>query len=87
MEGTYRYVTALAEYNRVLSLDTVYADTYDDPMLEAKERRRNDLLNATDNPNPGVLQGVMPNKRDTLRKNKAKQAPAPPSGGKQSAGR
>ena len=87
LEGTYRYVTALAEYNRVLSLDTVYADTYDDPMLEAKERRRNDLLNATDNPNPGVLQGVMPNKRDTLRKNKAKQAPAPPSGGKQSAGR
>ena len=87
LEGRFRYITALAEYNRVLSLDTVYADTYDDPMLTAKERRRNDLLNATDNPNPGVLQGVMPNKRDTLRNNKTKQAPVPPSGGKQSAGR
>jgi hypothetical protein len=87
LEGRFRYITALAEYNRVLSLDTVYADTYDDPMLTAKERRRNDLLNATDNPNPGVLQGVTPNKRDTLRNNKAKQAPVPPSGGKQSAGR
>ena len=87
LEGRFRYITALAEYNRVLSLDTVYADTYDDPMLTAKERRRNDLLNATDNPNPGVLHNVIPNKRDTLRKNKAKQAPVPPSGGKQSAGR
>ena len=87
LEGRFRYITALAEYNRVLSLDTVYADTYDDPMLTAKERRRNDLLNATDNPNPGVLHNVIPNKRDTLRNNKAKQAPVPPSGGKQSAGR
>ena len=87
MEGRFRYITALAEYNRVLSLDTVYADTYDDPMLTAKERRRNDLLNATDNPNPGVLHNVIPNKRDTLRNNKTKQAPVPPSGGKQSAGR
>jgi len=87
LEGRFRYITALAEYNRVLSLDTVYADTYDDPMLTAKERRHNDLLNATDNPNPGVLHNVIPNKRDTLRKNKAKQAPVPPSGGKQSAGR
>ena len=87
LEGRFRYITALAEYNRVLSLDTVYADTYDDPMLTAKERRRNDLLNATDNPNPGVLHNVIPNKRDTLRNNKTKQAPVPPSGGKQSAGR
>jgi len=87
LEGRFRYITALAEYNRVLSLDTVYADTYDDPMLTAKERRRNDLLNATDNPNPGVLHNIIPNKRDTLRNNKAKQAPVPPSGGKQSAGR
>ena len=87
LEGRFRYITALAEYNRVLSLDTVYADTYDDPMLTAKERRRNDLLNATDNPNPGVLHNVIPNKRDTLRNNKTKQASLPPSGGKQSAGR
>jgi hypothetical protein len=87
LDGRFRYISALAEYNRVLSLDTVYADTYDDPMLTTKERRRNDLLNVTDNPNPGVLQGAMPNKRDTLRKTKAKQAPAPPPGGKQSGGR
>lgn len=84
LEGRYRYITALAEYNRVLSLDTVYADTYDDPMLTAKERRRNDLLNATENPNPGVLHGAMPDKRDTLRKSKGQQQPAPPPGGKQS---
>ena len=67
LEGTYRYITALAEYNRVLSLDTVYADTYDDPMLTPRDRRRNDLLNSTDNPNPGVLEGKTPNKNDTLR--------------------
>jgi len=67
LEGTYRYITALAEYNRVLSLDTVYADTYDDPMLTTRERRRNDLLNSTDNPNPGVLYGTMPRKNETLR--------------------
>lgn len=67
LEGTYRYITALAEYTRVLSLDTVYADTYDDPMLSPRDRRRNDLLNSTDNPNPGVLEGKMPRKNDTLR--------------------
>lgn len=67
LEGTYRYITALAEYTRVLSLDTVYADTYDDPMLSGRDRRRNDLLNSTPNPNPGVLNGAMPRKNDTLR--------------------
>ncbi len=82
LEGRYRYITALAEYNRVLSLDTVYADTYDDPMLTAKERRRNDLLNATANPNPGVLNGAMPDKRDTLRARKAEPAPTPAAGKK-----
>ena len=80
LEGRFRYITALAEYNRVLSLDTVYADTYDDPMLTSKERTRNDLLNATDNPNPGVLNGAMPNKRDTLPVRKAKPAPTPATG-------
>lgn len=83
LEGTYRYITALAEYTRVLSLDTVYADSYDDPMLSARDRRRNDLLNSTPNPNPGVLNGVMPRKNDTLRG--ARQKPAtsaknPPTG-------
>lgn len=82
LEGRYRYITALAEYNRVLSLDTDYADTYDDPMLTAKERRRNDLLNSTANPNPGVLRGVMPDKRDTLRERKARPAPTPGRGKK-----
>ncbi len=82
LEGRYRYITALAEYNRVLSLDTVYADTFDDPMLTAKDRRRSDLLNSTDNPNPGVLDGAMPRKSETLRgakpkKEKAKPAPSP----------
>ena len=77
LEGRFRYITALAEYNRVLSLDTVYADTYDDPMLTARERGRNDVLNATDNPNPGVLHGTVPDKRDTLRARKAKPAPTP----------
>jgi outer membrane protein TolC len=77
LEGRFRYITALAEYNRVLSLDTVYADTYDDPMLTARERGRNDVLNATDNPNPGVLHGAVPDKRDTLRARKAKPAPTP----------
>ena len=76
LEGQYRYITALAEYGRVLSLDTVYADTFDDPMLTAQDRRRNDLLNSTDNPNPGVLNGVMPKKNQTLRPVK-KQKPAP----------
>jgi outer membrane protein TolC len=76
LEGRYRYITALAEYNRVLSLDTVYADTYDDPMLTARDRKRNDLLNSTDNPNPGVLNGTMPKKNETLRPSK-KQKPAP----------
>jgi outer membrane protein TolC len=80
LEGRFRYITALAEYNRVLSLDTVYADTYDDPMLTNKERTRNDLLNSTDNPNPGVLNGAMPNKRDTLPVRKAKPAPTPATG-------
>jgi outer membrane protein TolC len=74
LEGTYRYILALAEYNRVLSLDTVYADTYDDPMLTARERRRNDLLNSSDNPNPGVLKGTMPRKNQTLRAPKAESA-------------
>jgi outer membrane protein TolC len=83
LEARYRYITALAEYNRVLSLDTVYADTYDDPMLSANDRRRNDLLNATDNPNPGVLGGTMPKKNETLRgakppkEKKARPAPTP----------
>ena len=76
LEGRYRYITALAEYNRVLSLDTVYADTYDDPMLTARDRKRNDLLNSTDNPNPGVLNGAMPRKNETLRPRK-KEKPAP----------
>jgi outer membrane protein TolC len=74
LEGRYRYIIALAEYNRVLSLDTVYADTYDDPMLTAKERTRNDLLNTTDNPNPGVLKGQMPRKDQTIRAPKEKAA-------------
>lgn len=74
LEGRYRYIIALAEYNRVLSLDTVYADTYDDPMLSAKERTRNDLLNSTDNPNPGVLKGQTPRKDQTLRAPKEKAA-------------
>ena len=86
LEGRFRYITALAEYNRVLSLDTVYADTYDDPMLTARERGRNDVLNATDNPNPGVLHGTVPDKRDTLRARKAKPAPTP-RGDKKSANR
>jgi outer membrane protein TolC len=80
LEGRFRYITALAEYNRVLSLDTVYADTYDDPMLTTKERTRNNLLNSTDNPNPGVLNGAMPNKRDTLPVRKAKPVPTPATG-------
>jgi len=75
LEGSYRYITALAEYNRVLSLDTVYADTYDDPMLAMRDRKRNDLLNSTDNPNPGVLNGAMPKKNETLRPPK-KQKPS-----------
>ena len=81
LEGRYRYIIALAEYNRVLSLDTVYADTFDDPMLTARERSRNDLLNSTDNPNPGVLNGTTPRKDQTIprpAKKKAKAAaPAP----------
>ncbi|MGA1128492.1 MAG: TolC family protein [Chthoniobacterales bacterium] len=78
LEGQYRYITALAEYNRVLSLDTVYADTYDDPMLTVRDRRRNDLLNSTDNPNPGVLNGAIPKKNETLRPaKKPGVAPAP----------
>ena len=76
LEGRYRYITALAEYNRVLSLDTIYADTYDDPMLTARDRKRNDMLNSTDNPNPGVLNGAMPKKNETLRPRK-KEKPAP----------
>ena len=56
----------MAEYDRTLSLDTVYADTFDDPMLTNKNRQRNDLLNSADNPNPGVLRGVMPKKNQTL---------------------
>ena len=82
LEGRFRYITALAEYNRVLSLDTVYADTYDDPMLTARERSRNDQLNSTDNPTPGVLNGAMPDKRDTLRARKAKPAATPAPGKK-----
>ncbi len=80
LEGRYRYIIALAEYNRVLSLDTDYADTYDDPMLTARDKRRNDLLNSTDNPNPGVLRGVTPRKNETLRgAKKAKPTPTPRS--------
>jgi outer membrane protein TolC len=78
LEGSYRYITALAEYNRVLSLDTAYADTYDDPMLVSRDRKRNDLLNSTDNPNPGVLNGVIPKKNETLRgANRVKKFPPP----------
>jgi hypothetical protein len=81
LEARYRYILALAEYNRVLSLDTVYADTYDDPMLTARDRRRNDLLNSAPNPNPGVLNGVMPKKNETLpgrpKKEKKPKKPAP----------
>lgn len=83
LEGTFRYITALAEYTRVLSLDTVYADTFDDPMLTGRERSRNDLLNSTDNPNPGVLHGTMPRKDQTLRAPRATSdaVPTPPPGG------
>ncbi|MGA1540024.1 MAG: TolC family protein [Chthoniobacterales bacterium] len=82
LEARFRYITALAEYNRVLSLDTVYADTYDDPMLTARDRRRNDRLNAAPNPNPGVLNGAMPKKNQTLprttpKEKKAKPTPTP----------
>jgi len=89
LEARYRYITALAEYNRVLSLDTVYADTYDDPMLTSRQRYRNDLLNSTDNPNPGVLNGTVPKKNETLRSKKPKKEkkvkPTPtPSAAKQS---
>lgn len=73
LEARYRYITALAEYNRVLSLDTVYADTFDDPMLTARDRRRNDQLNSTPNPNPGVLNGAIPKKNETLRPAKPKK--------------
>ena len=66
LEARYRYIRAMAEYDRTLSLDTVYADTFDDPMLTNKNRQRNDLLNSADNPNPGVLRGVMPKKNQTL---------------------
>jgi len=83
LEGRYRYITALAEYSRVLSLDTVYADTFDDPMLTARDRRRNDALNSTDNPNPGVLEGAVPKKNETLRRTKNKKAAPPPSDKKQ----
>ncbi|MBJ7258442.1 MAG: TolC family protein [Chthoniobacterales bacterium] len=83
LEGRYRYITALAEYNRVLSLDTVYADTFDDPMLTARDRRRNDALNSTDNPNPGVLEGAVPKKNETLRRDKNKKAVPPRSDKKQ----
>jgi len=83
LEGRYRYITALAEYNRVLSMDTVYADTYDDPMLTVRDRKRNDLLNSTDNPNPGVLNGAMPKKNETLRPRK-KEKPAPTPSGRKS---
>jgi outer membrane protein TolC len=79
LEARYRYITALAEYNRVLSLDTVYADTYDDPMLSSSERRRNDLLNSADNPNPGVLHGTTPKKNQTLRGVKEKKSPPAPA--------
>jgi outer membrane protein TolC len=82
LEGQYRYITALAEYNRVLSLDTVYADTYDDPMLTVRDRRRNDLLNSTDNPNPGVLNGAIPKKNETLRPAKKPGAAPAPTGKK-----
>jgi len=81
LEGRYRYILAQAEYNRVLSLDTVYADTYDDPMLTANERRRNDRLNMSDNPNPGVLQGRTPRKSETFRGAEVRRAePVAPSG-------
>ena len=87
LEGEYRYITALAEYNRVLSLDTVYADTYDDPMLAGRDKRRNDLLNSTDNPNPGVLNGAMPRKNETLRGAKDKKPkPSPTPKAKRKAG-
>lgn len=84
LEGRYRYITALAEYSRVLSLDTVYADTYNDPMLTPRERKRDDLLNSTDNPNPGVLNGATPKKSETLPRGK-KQAPPPATPDKKSA--
>lgn len=79
LEGRYRYIIALAEYSRVLSLDTAYADTYDDPMLTARNRKRNDLLNSTDNPNPGVLEGKTPRKNETLRGAKQKKAAPTPA--------
>ena len=87
LEGEYRYITALAEYKRVLSLDTVYADTYDDPMLAGRDKRRNDLLNSTDNPNPGVLNGAVPRKNETLRGAKDKKPkPSPTPKAKRKAG-
>lgn len=75
LEARYRYIIAMAEYQRVLSLDTLYADTFDDPMLTPRERRRNDLLNGTSNPNPQVLEGRTPRKSETLRDAKKKPSP------------
>jgi len=76
LEGRYRYITALAEYSRVLSLDTAYADSNRDPMLTSREKSRDDLLNSTVNPNPGVLNGSTPKKNETLPRRKNQNPPA-----------
>ena len=51
LQALYSYITATAEYDRALSLNTKYEEFFDDPMNKWEQRRYKDL-NANDRPRP-----------------------------------
>jgi len=66
LQALYNYISATAEYDRALSLNTKYEEFFDDPMNKWENRRYKDL-NAGDRPRPQLPRALR------------KEDPLPPS--------
>ena len=60
LQALYSYITATAEYDRALSLNTKYEEFFDDPMNKWEQRRFKDL-NANDRPRPQLPRALKAN--------------------------
>ncbi len=60
LQARFQYLVALAQYYRVLSNDTAYQETFEDPLLTVRERKRAVALYSVPNPQPGVIAGGEP---------------------------
>ena len=86
LQARYNYIEALAQYDQALSLDTQYAELFNDPLTRS-ERRRYDRENAPTKPQPALprafratdpINGLTPTPRPTPVKPKnVKATPAP----------